>query len=163
MLFRSTTVNAQTVFDKDITITEPYEIADYNNSETHVVIDGATVTFGNEAMNTCGLPFGDGTQIILENGAKLVFFNSPDNWYPDPESDANEDFADYMYDANSNIITSVLYNFVVEGSATIVCDSKCHFGGTVCGGGELTLFVGDSTIINNDLDAYLEGVEGEHG
>ena len=28
-----TTVNAQTVFDKDITITEPYEIADYNNSE----------------------------------------------------------------------------------------------------------------------------------
>ena len=159
----ATTLSAQTILDKDITITSPYDEADYNEDEKFVVIEGVTVTMGHEAMNSCGLPSGAGSQITLAEGSTLILHDSPDTWYPNPEDEHNEDYIDYLYDMNSNLITSIPYNFFIEGNATIICDSKSHFGGSVCGPGNLTLVVGDSTIINTDFDAFLNGVDGDHG
>ena len=159
----ATGLKAQTVIDKDTNITTPYYSSDFYEGEESVVIAGATVTMTHEAFNTCGLPHGDGTQITLTDGAKLVFFDSPDTWYPSEEDERNDEYIDDLFDANGNIITAIPYNFVINESATIVLDSKCRLGGTFCGSGDLTLVVGDSTIVNSDFDAFLNGVNGEHG
>ena len=123
----ASSLKAQTIITEDTEIVAPYEEADFYEGSEHVIIGGATVTITHEALNTCGLPFGSGSSITLADGAKLVFFNSPDYWYPDIDNPSNEDYIYYMFDDNANVVTSFPFNFVIEECATIVLDSKCSF------------------------------------
>ena len=153
-LMAATGVNAQSVIMEDVTRDMPWS---WDMGDDSVTIAGATVTLVDEAMNTCGLPFGDGTKIVLTDGAKIVMFDSPDTWYPDP---ANSNFpesvgaSDVSDPTTSALVTAVPWNLRLDGNATIVADSKCVFDGTVTGSGELTLEIGDSTILNADFYGF---------
>ena len=149
----ATEVKAQAEIVSDYNATTAFDESDYAG-ETDVVIAGATVTFMNDAMNTCGLPFGDGTQIIMADDSKLVMYNSPDTWYPSPDAEENADYIDYLFDSQGAEVTAFPFNFVIDGDATLVCDSKCRIGGTVTGAGTLTMVVGDSTIINTHFGGF---------
>ena len=154
MVMTATNVHAQSaVFFEDTIIDTAFDESDYAG-ETEVIVAGATLTFTHEALNVCGLPNGDGSTITLADGAKLVFHDSPDSWYAHPEDKENWDFADYLTNSNSEIITAIPFNFVIDGDATIVCDSKSYFGGTIGGAGDLTMVVGDSTVLNMNLQHF---------
>lgn len=157
MLCIATGAYAQAVIESDVTLSMPYSYSDEIGGEATVEIAGATVTLGDEAMNTCALPFGSGTSITLMDGAKIVMFDSPDTWYPNPEDPTYEEpaiWGDDMKDAaTGSYVTEIPWNLIVSGDATIELDSKCTLGGTIqvdsaC---TLTLVCGDSTKINADF------------
>lgn len=156
LVLAATDVKAQAVIDSDYTAEVPFDESDYAG-EADVVIAGATVTFAYEAMNICGLPYGDGTSITMVDGSKIIMHNTADSWFPDPENDENIDmgFSDYLIDMNTSaVITHMPYNFIIDGAATIVCDSKCRIGGSISGAGDLTVVVGDSTVIAFDYSGF---------
>ncbi len=156
-LLMAATVNAQQVIDSDTEFTDP---ASWGGVENDVIVAGATVTFANEAMNTSAFhPFFVDT-VRLYNGAKIVMYDSPDTWYPNPEDPALSDYSSDLYDGESNLMTAMTYNFKVMGEATIVCDSKCRIGGTITSeDGDstsvLNLVIGDSTVLAANFHGFF--------
>ena len=161
LLSMAATVNAQDiVISEDMELTDPASWGTHFEGARDVTIAGATVTFANEGMNTTAFhPFHVDT-VRLYNGAKIVMFDSPDTWYPNPDEDPSLDVfgAAEFDDGNGSMMTEVGYRFKIMGDATIVCDSKCTLGGKVMSedGVEstLTLIVGDSTKINIDFMGF---------
>ncbi|MBR3896085.1 MAG: hypothetical protein IKJ42_03565 [Bacteroidaceae bacterium] len=161
LLSMAATVNAQDiVISEDMEVTDPASWGTHFEGARDVTIAGATVTFANEGMNTVAFhPFYVDT-VRLYNGAKIVMFDSPDTWYPNPDEDPSLDVfgAAEFDDGNGSMLTEVGYRFKIMGDATIVCDSKCTLGGKVMSedGVEstLTLVVGDSTKINIDFMGF---------
>lgn len=158
LLSMAATMNAQDVITEDMEVTDPASWGTHFSSND-VTIAGATVTFANEAMNTSAFHTLFVDTVRLYNGAKIVMYDSPDYWYPDPVN--NPDMSGYesdLGDADANLMTETNYNFKIMGDATIVCDSKCTLGGKVMSedGAEstLTLVVGDSTVINIDFMGF---------
>lgn len=153
-MMAATGANAQEVIMEDTTREMPWS---WDMGSDSVTIAGATVTLADEAMNTAGLPFGDGTKIVLTDGAKIVMFDSPETWYPNPE---NANFpesvgaTDVSDPTTGALLTAIPWNLRLDGDATIVADSKCTWGGTVAGTGNLTVEIGDSTIINADFKDF---------
>lgn len=141
---------AQALIETDYVVEYPFDESDYAG-ESEVTIADAKVTFTADAFNTCGLPFGTGTLIIMEEGAEIIMFDSPDTWYPDADADENMDYIDYLTDTEGEKVVAVPFNFMINGNCRIVADSKCRFGGTFSGNGKLTLVVGDSTILDADF------------
>lgn len=166
---------AQAVIESDVTLTMPYDISDEIGGESAVEIAGATVTLADEAMNTCGLPWGSGTTVTLMDGAKIVMFDSPDTWYPNPDDSPYEEpvmWGDNMKDPSTgSYVTEVEWNLIVSGDATLDLDSKCTLGGTIVvdSACTLTILCGDSTKINADFFGskgtvalrYKEGAKNE--
>jgi hypothetical protein len=141
---------SQALIETDYVVEFPFDESDYAG-ETQVIISDATVTFTADAFNTCGLPFGTGTLITMEEGAVIIMYDSPETWFPDADAEENADYIDYLTDSEGQKVTSVPFNFLINGNSRIVLDSKCRFGGTITGSGNLTLVVGDSTILDSDL------------
>jgi hypothetical protein len=98
--------SAQALIETDYVGEYPFDESDYAG-ETEVTIADATVTFTADAFNTCGLPFGTGTLIIMEEGAEIVMYDSPDTWFPDADADENMDYIDYLTDSEGQKVTSV--------------------------------------------------------
>lgn len=142
MMAAAMTVSAQTVIDSDVTFDCPFDEGDYAG-ESAVTITNATVTMGAEALNTCGFPFmNDGEIVILSDGGKVKFFDSPETEYPNP--DEAGDWASYMYNADGTAVTALPFNWVIEGEGNeIYLDSYSTFGGTMTGSGTVTIYCGN--------------------
>lgn len=144
--------NAQAVIDADTEIIYPADEGDFGG-ETQIIIAGATVTLGNEAMNTCAFPFVNGDETVtLMEGGKVKFFDSPETAYPNPEDFKDVDGADwstYMKYGDGNVVTAIPFNWIIEGTGNeIYLDSYCTLGGTISGTGDLTIYCGNKNTIN---------------
>lgn len=144
------TANAQGVIDADYNAEYPFDEGDYAG-ESAVIVAGATVTFMNEAMNTCAFPFVNGETVTLMEGAKVKFFDSPETAYPDPANFADMGWEGYLCDNDGNTITEIPFNWIIEGTGNeIYLDSYCTMGGTVTGTGDLTIYCTNKSTINFD-------------
>lgn len=161
LAFAANNAQAQTVIMEDTELTNPYS---WIYGDEALTIAGAKVTLGNEAMNTCGLPFGDGTSVTLIDGAELVMFDSPETWYPNPDDAIFPSdlvgASDVSDPATSELVTAVPFNFIIGGTATIVADSKSYFGGRISSlpgdsACDLTIVVGDSTVLKANFHSYF--------
>lgn len=155
MAMAATNAHAQAVVSEDMTVEYPVTWGDLAGNDS-IIIAGATVTMMNDPVNTCGLPIGDGTKLIMTDDAKIVMFDSPDKWYP-----TAEDAIELGFDPNDVVdgntqepVTSTAWNIRMDGSGTLVADSKCVLGGSVTGTGDLTIEMGDSTILNIDFFGF---------
>lgn len=161
-LLMAATMNAQQVIDSDTEFTDPASWGSHV-FESDIIVAGATVTFANEAMNTSAFHSLYVDTVRLYNGAKIVMYESPDTWYPNPEDPALESYSSDLYDAEGNVMTAMNYNFKVMGEATIVCDSKCRIGGTITSEegdttSVLNLIVGDSTVLAANFNGFFGDV-----
>lgn len=144
-------VSAQSVIDSDVTFDCPFDEGDYAG-ESMITISNATVTMENEYLNTCGLPFLNvGDVVVLSDGGKVKFFDSPETAYPDPEAAAELGWGDYMLSSDGTAVTEMPFNWVIEGEGNeIYLDSHSTMGGTITGTGTLTIYVGNQNKINFD-------------
>lgn len=120
-------------FTSDITLDSKFA----DNYDGNVTITNCTVTIGFEEGNTTALPFYSGETITLSEGGKVKFYDSPDSYYPVPESG---DWTDFQ-DASGNNITEIPFNWIIDGEDNeIYLDSYCAFGGTISGSGSVTIY-----------------------
>lgn len=142
--------NAQAVIDADEVFSLPADEGDYAGEE-EFIIAGATVTFANEAMNTCAFPFKNGETVTLMEGGKVKFFDSPETAYPNPADFTDVDGVDCSgYMTNEGVaVTEIPFNWIIEGTGNeIYLDSYCTMGGTISGTGDLTIYCGNKNTIN---------------
>lgn len=142
--------NAQVVIDSDEVFSLPSDEGDYGG-ETEFIIAGATVTFANEAMNTCAFPFKDNETVTLMEGGKVKFFDSPETAYPNPKDFRDVDGVDcFAYMTNDGKdVTEIPFNWIIEGTGNeIYLDSYCTMGGTISGTGDLTIYCGNKNTFN---------------
>ncbi len=120
-------------FTSDITLDSKFA----DSYDGNVTITNCTVTIGFEEGNTTALPFYSGETITLSEGGKVKFYDSPDSYYPVPESG---DWTDFQ-DASGNNITEIPFNWIIDGDNNeIYLDSYCAFGGTISGTGSVTIY-----------------------
>lgn len=120
-------------FTSDITLDSKFA----DNYDGNVTITNCTVTIGFEEGNTTALPFYSGETITLSEGGKVKFYDSPDSYYPVPESG---DWTDFQ-DASGNNITEIPFNWIIDGDNNeIYLDSYCALGGTMSGAGTVTIY-----------------------
>lgn len=160
-MLAATGVKAQHVVTEDMEVTLPASWGEFAGMDS-IIIAGAKVTITSEPLNTCAFPFGDGSKLILVDGAELVMYDSPETWYPSAESalEAGIDPNDICDGATSEIYEVTPWNIGVSGEATIVADSKCRIGGNIfsqpgdsaC---HLTIVMGDSTILAANFRSYF--------
>lgn len=144
--------NAQAVIDADMEIAYPADEGDFAG-ETDIIIAGATVTFANEAMNTCAFPFTNGNETVtLMEGGKVKFFDSPETAYPNPRDFTDMEGANwstYMQNGDGSDVTAIPFNWIIEGTGNeIYLDSYCTLGGTLSGTGDVTIYCGNKNTIN---------------
>jgi hypothetical protein len=140
--------NAQAVFDTDMTFDVPADENDEIGGEA-VVISNATITIANPGVNNAAFPFKNGETVTLSDGGKVKFADDPDNDYANPE-DYGFDLT-YYEDVDGNQVTALPYNWVIEGTGNeIYLDSRCTFGGTIVGTGDVTIYVGNKDVIDFD-------------
>ncbi len=152
-----TIAQAQTVVDADYDIEHPWGVSD-QVSNAGLTLVGATATIKYFSLNAAGLPMsyansGVWQPVTLSNGGVVKFYDEPTYAYPDEENFATDEengIEEGWDECSSYTLASKAYenDWIVEGTGNeIYLDSRCTFGGTITGSGELTIYVGESDTL----------------
>ena len=150
------------VINSDVELIDEWGVSDYYDPQGLQVI-GATATIKYFGLNAAGLPrafayTNEWSPITLSNGGVIKFFDEPNLSYPTEEAVENDvnnglqsSWADIeVYTNTTKIIAN---DWVIEGTGNeIYLDSRCHFGGTISGRGDVTIYVS-----NNDTLDFICG------
>ncbi|MCR5395194.1 MAG: hypothetical protein K6E86_07365 [Bacteroidales bacterium] len=166
----------QKVVTEPLDIVYPWQLSDeFNKGGINFI--GCTATIKYFALNIAGLPKAFSRDanwhpVILTNGAAVKFKDEPNYIYPTAENfeetDNLDDEIDFSWDACAqySVSSQVIENdWVIEGEGNaIYLDSYCHFGGTITGKGDLTIYVTNKSQldfacgnVNNTVDSAFVG------